>query len=84
MLQCPPGWAIDAYSYDTYRNKFTEVVVLDVVKGLKHSVAADYFDGKHKVLDRGYGRQYYLTLPQWHTEDIVGDEEGDEPDIECV
>ena len=66
MLRRPPAWAIDAEAYDSeIRPNATEIVVLDKETGLEYHCSVETFDRLKGGLDRGFGRQYMLTLNHW-------------------
>ena len=66
QLKSPPAWAIDAQAFDNeVRSNVTEIVIKDKESGLEYHSSVEHFD-KHKgTLDRGFGKQYFLTLNYW-------------------
>ena len=68
-LRCPQAWAIDAEAFDSdIRPNATQIVVIDRETGLEYSCSVETFDRLKGELDRGFGRQYFLTLNHWHVE----------------
>ena len=64
-LRQPPAWSIQAEVYARIRHQVTSIVVLDAETGTEYRTSVETFD-KHKgELDRGFGKQYYLTLNHW-------------------
>jgi hypothetical protein len=69
-LRCPPAWAIDAEAFDKeIKPNATEFVVLDKETGLEYHCLVENFDRLKGELDRGFGRQYFLTLNHWEVRD---------------
>ena len=65
-LRCPPAWAIDAEAFDReVQLHATEIVVIDKETGTNFYATVDAFNRLKGELDRGFGRQYYLTLNHW-------------------
>ena len=66
MLKRPPAWAIQADTYDSQvKGKVKYIVIWDKDTGRRYKTSAEIFD-KHKgVLDRGFGKQYFLTMNHW-------------------
>ncbi|MFC1955551.1 hypothetical protein ACFLWZ_03320 [Chloroflexota bacterium] len=65
-LRCPPAWAVDAEVFDNeMRPNASEFVIIDKETGIKYHTRVDTFDRLKGELDRGFGRQYFLTLNQW-------------------
>lgn len=65
-LRCPPAWAIDADAFNTdIRPNATEIIVIDKEAGLKYRCPVETFDRLKGVLDRGFGRQYFLPISNW-------------------
>ncbi len=70
-LRNPPAWAIDAEVFDTQVKPNTvEMVVIDRETGTEYHISTELFDRLKGKLNRGFGRQYFLTLKHWETEDI--------------
>jgi len=66
QLRCPPAWAIDAEAFDReIKCNATKIVVIDKETGKEYYCPVERFDKLKGELDRGFGRQYYLTLPHW-------------------
>jgi len=64
----PPGWAIDAEAFDTQvKPNATEFVILDKESGLEYRCPVQTFDRLKRVLNRGFGRQYYMVLSRSET-----------------
>lgn len=69
-LRYPPAWAIDAEAFDIeIKPNATEIVVIDKETGIKYHASVETFDRLKGELDRGWGRQYLLTLNHWQVED---------------
>ena len=66
QLKSPPAWAIDAQAFDNeVLPNVTEIVIRDKENSHEYHTSVEHFD-KHKgTLDRGFGRQYFLTLNYW-------------------
>jgi len=66
MLRRPPAWAIDAEAFDEeIKPNITEFVVIDKGTGIEYHASVETFDRLKRELDRGFGRQYFLTLNHW-------------------
>ena len=66
QLRCPPAWAVDAEAFDReVKPNVTELVVIDRETGLEYHCPVEAFDRLKGELDRGFGRQYFLTLNHW-------------------
>ena len=66
-LRCPPAWAIDAEAFDReVKPNVTELVVIDREAGLEYHCPVEAFDRLKGELDRGFGKQYFLTLSHWN------------------
>jgi hypothetical protein len=69
QLKCPPAWAIDADVFEKEIKPYaSEIVIIDRETGNRYLASVAVFDAKKKSLDRGFGRQYYLTLSFWKLE----------------
>jgi len=69
QLRCPPAWAIDAEVFDReVKSLASEIVILDKETGNRYIASVHSFDVKKKLIERGFGRQYYLTLSYWKLE----------------
>lgn len=67
MLRRPPAWAIDAEAFDReIKPNATEIVVIDKETGIEYGCPVEIFDRLKGELDRGFGRQYFLTLMTNH------------------
>jgi len=65
-LRCPPAWAIDAEAFDReVKPNATKIVVRDRETGLEYHCLVEVFDRLKAELDRGFGKQYFLTLNHW-------------------
>jgi hypothetical protein len=65
-LKYPPAWAIDAYAFDNeIEPNTTEIVIQNKETGTEYYASAEHFKGHKGVLDRGFGKQYFLTLNYW-------------------
>ncbi len=68
-LRCPPAWAIDARAFDEQIKPSASMIIIEDRETQQHyhaSVAT--FDKLKGEFDRGFGRQYYLTLTHWTVE----------------
>jgi hypothetical protein len=65
-LRCPSAWALQAEVFDSViKLNAAEIIVIDKETNIEYRCSVEVFD-KHKgVLDRGFGKQYFLTLNQW-------------------
>ena len=68
MLRTPRAWAIDAELYEQVRPSIQRLVIQDKETGIGYYVSAEVFDRFRGVLDRGFGRQYFLSLTRWSVE----------------
>ena len=65
-LRRPPAWALDAETFDEeIKPNATEFIVIDKETGLEYHCLVGNFDRLKGELDRGFGRQYFLTLGHW-------------------
>jgi len=65
-LRRPLAWAIDAEAFDReVKPNATKIVVRDRETGLEYHCLVEVFDRLKAELDRGFGRQYFLTLNHW-------------------
>ena len=70
QLKCPPAWCIDSEAFDKeIKHCATEIVVIDKETGVKYHTSVETFDRLKGELNRGFGRQYFLTLNHWQVED---------------
>jgi len=69
MLKTPRAWAVDAEAYDSIRRDINMIVIEDQECGLKYRATPDTFDAFKGLLDRGFGRQYFLPLARWQVEE---------------
>lgn len=68
MLFKPRAWAIDADAFDRdIKGNATQLVVIDKETGIEYHCPTTTFDRLKRQLDRGFGRQYFLTLNHWRT-----------------
>ena len=69
-LRHPLAWAIDADAFDTViKSDATEIEVIDKEAGTRYRTPTEIFDQLKGELNRGFGRQYFLTLRHWQVED---------------
>jgi len=65
-LKYPPAWAIDAEAFDNeVKPNATEIVIQDRETGIDYHAPVSTFDRLKGELNRGWGRQYFLTLNHW-------------------
>jgi hypothetical protein len=70
QLRCPPAWAIDAKAFDNEIKPYAdEIVIIDKESDTKYHTPVETFDTLKRELNRGFGRQYFLTLNHWQVED---------------
>jgi len=70
MLRTPKAWAIDAWAFDNeVKPNATAIAVVDKETDNEYHASVDTFDKLKGVLDRGFGRQYYLTLNNWNVKE---------------
>ena len=70
QLRQPPAWAIDAEAFDReVKPNASEIIVIDKETGIEYHASVETFDRLKGELNRGFGRQYYLTLEHWQVED---------------
>lgn len=68
-LNTPRAWAIDAEVFDEeVMPNATHFVVLERETGRRYQCKVAEFDRLKGVMDRGYGRQYYLTMNHWRVD----------------
>ena len=66
QLRQPPAWAIDAEAFDVeVKPNASVIVVIDRETGIEYHCPVETFDKLKGELDRGFGRQYFLTLNHW-------------------
>lgn len=67
MLLFPQkAWAIDAEVFDReVKPNTSKFVVIDRETGLEYHCSIEVFDRLKGELDRGFGKQYFLTLSHW-------------------
>jgi hypothetical protein len=69
-LKFPAAWSIDAEAFDNeVKHKASQIEVLDKETGHRYTTSAECFDRFKIELNRGFGRQYALTLTYWKVED---------------
>lgn len=62
----PPAWAVDSMAFDQQiKTAATMFRVEDKETDTVYEVPVVYFDQHKGVLDRGFGRQYFLPLSRW-------------------
>jgi|TARA_Y100000310_G_scaffold64447_1_gene59969 hypothetical protein len=69
-LRKPPAWSIDAQAYDKLIRPAVQGIRIEdketsPVTVYQSSIAN--FDAHKGVIDRGYGRQYFMILDRWDT-----------------
>ena len=65
-LKYPKAWAIDADAFDRdIKPEATEIVVIDKETCVEYYCSVATFNRLKGELDRGFGRQYFLTLNHW-------------------
>ena len=73
QLREPPAWAIDAEAFDEWvKPNAREIIVTDTEAKIRYRVPVETFDRLKQELDRGFGRQYFLTLAHWIKEKYNG------------
>ncbi|MDP2719570.1 MAG: hypothetical protein Q8P44_07060 [Dehalococcoidia bacterium] len=66
MLKKPPAWCIDADAFDNeILPTCTEIIVRDTESGVEYYSTMFNFEQYKGTIDRGFGRQYFLTLNHW-------------------
>jgi len=69
QLREPPAWAIDAEAFEEWvKPNAREIIVTDTEAKLRYRVSVETFDQLKQEMDRGFGRQYFLTLNYWTRE----------------
>ena len=69
QLRCPPAWAIDASAFDDQVKVLaTRIVIVDRETNTKYHTSVETFDRLKRTLNRGFGKQYFLTLNYWQVE----------------
>ena len=72
MLRTPKAWAIQADTFDKdLRGKCDRIVFLDTDTQKRYVTTFREFDEHKVVLDRGFGKQYYLTLEYFNTPSML-------------
>ena len=70
-LRQPEAWAVDAGAFDTeISSHANEIVVVDREAQIEYRVPTSVFIEHSGEMDRGYGRQYFLTLPYWRAVNV--------------
>ncbi|MFC2017882.1 hypothetical protein ACFLTQ_01075 [Chloroflexota bacterium] len=70
MLRQPRAWAVDAEVFDNeVIPNATEIIIKDREGCQEYHASIETFDRLKGQLDRGFGRQYYLTLNHWQIYD---------------
>jgi hypothetical protein len=68
-LRRPSAWTIDSSAFDDQiKPNAAEIVIIDKETGKKYHCSVKAFDRLKGELDRGFGRQYFLTLSHWRIE----------------
>ena len=68
-LRRPSAWAIDSNVFDErIKPNAAEIVIMDRETGKAYHCSVKAFDRLKGELDRGFGRQYFLTLSHWRIE----------------
>ena len=68
MLRSPKAWAIQADIFDRdLRGKCDRIVFLDTDTQKRYVCTFQEFDEHKGIMDRGFGKQYYLTLEYFNT-----------------
>ena len=68
-LRRPSAWAIDSNVFDEQiKPNAIEIVIMDKETGKTYHCSVETFDRLKGELDRGFGRQYFLTLSHWRIE----------------
>jgi len=66
QLRHPPAWAIQADVFDKLiKPNATKIVIKDKESGIEYHCSVESFCRLRGELDRGFGRQYFLTLNHW-------------------
>jgi hypothetical protein len=69
QVRSPPAWAIDADIFDNeIQPNCTQILIVDRETNKRYRTSVDTFDNKKKEIERGYGKQYLLTLNHWNIE----------------
>lgn len=69
-LRKPSAWAIDAEAFDREVMPIAnKIVIIDKETDIEYHTSVDTFNRFKGELDRGFGKQYYLTLAHWQTKD---------------
>ena len=67
MLRKPAAWSIDTDIFDRVIFPLCYIIqVNDKETGKIYRIGTGAFREKAQVLDRGYGKQYYLELIHWN------------------
>ena len=66
MLKAPRAWAIDAGVFENViKPNCSEIIIKDAESGWIYQVSMEVFDAFKGTLDRGFGKQYFLTIGYW-------------------
>jgi hypothetical protein len=66
-LNQPPAWAIDADVFERQiKPNAKEIIIWDFETDILYISSVYNFDIHKGVLDRGFGRQYFLRLNRWN------------------
>jgi hypothetical protein len=65
-VRSPSAWAIDSDVFDEQiKSNAAEIVITDRETGKTYRCSVGTFDRLKGELNRGFGRQYFLTLKHW-------------------
>ncbi|MAH48843.1 hypothetical protein CMI37_23650 [Candidatus Pacearchaeota archaeon] len=65
-LMRPPAWALDAAIFEEQvKTNAREIIIWDKETDIKYRASVEHFDKQKHVLDRGFGKQYFLMLSKW-------------------
>ena len=68
MLKRPKAWCFDISSIDNYLNEFHTIKIKTLDTNTTYIVDKNVFLQFKGELDRGFGKQYFLTLNHWELE----------------
>ena len=72
MLRTPKAWAIQADTFERdLRGKCDRIVFVDTDTQKRYVCTFAEFDEHKGVIDRGFGKQYYLTLEYFNTPSML-------------
>tara|TARA_Y100000310_G_scaffold58000_1_gene53148 strand:- start:1584 stop:1871 length:288 start_codon:yes stop_codon:yes gene_type:complete len=64
-LRSPEAWAIDASVFARHIKDLSSIVIEDKETGNTYQADVALFNEKKGTIDRGHGRQYFLTMNYW-------------------